>query len=144
MLNSRIGNGDLDGISDLLSQNVGLNPREGVILDIKHIPLFRAVEKDDCRIVELLLKTGADPNILGMRTKPLINMHIPPLHLAVKHAVYDKSYSIFEKLLQYGANPYVTIEVYKPMNGFFSSWGVNRLFDYQQVPIFVRQNGCQG
>ena len=102
---SLIDAGDVDGVSKLLSQKVGLNPPKGVTLEIKYIPLFCAVEKGDCVIMELLLKAGADPNIKGIRTIGEQTEHLPPLGLAAHRAASDKSYGVFEKLLQYGANP---------------------------------------
>ena len=104
-LNSLIDAGDLEGVSDLLSHNVGLNPGKGVILNIKHIPLFHAVHIGDCRVVEMLIKAGADPNIRGKR-KRWLKEYLHILVFAAREAAADKSYSAFEMLLQYGANPY--------------------------------------
>ena len=94
---SLIDAGDVDGVSKLLSQNVGLNPLEGAIMEMEYIPLFCAVEKGDCEIMELLLKADADPNIQGMMTRGIFIEHLPPLGLAARCAVSYKSYGVFEK-----------------------------------------------
>ena len=106
ILNSLIDSGDLGGVSELLSQNVALNPKEGIILDIRDIPLFNAVHRGDCRMVELLTKEGADPNIRGKSTDGKTTEHLQPLILAARRVVSDRSYGVFEKLLQCGANPF--------------------------------------
>ena len=110
-LNSLIDAGDLEGVSDLLSTNVGLNPGKGVNLNIKHIPLFHAVHIGDCRVVEMLIKAGADPNIWGKRNKGRFKEYLHILAYAAHQADAEKSYSAFEMLLQNGANPYDTTPV---------------------------------
>ena len=110
-LNSLIDNGDVDGVSKLLSQNVALNPKKGADLNILHIPLFRAVHRGDCRIIELLFKGGADPDIEGKVTYGSVTERFPPLVFAARQAVSDKAYDVFEKLLKCGANPYSTIMI---------------------------------
>ena len=107
-LNSLIDAGDLEGVSDLLSHNVGLNPEKGVYLNIKHIPLFHAVHTGDCRVVEMLIKAGADPNIRGKRSIRRFKEYLHILVYAARQAANGKSYSAFEMLLQYGADPYDT------------------------------------
>ena len=82
---------------------------EGVTLDIKHIPLFHAVQRCDYRIVELLLKAGANPDIRGKTFREGLREYSEPLVLTVRQAVSDKSYGVFEKLLQYGANPLLVL-----------------------------------
>ena len=135
---SLIDAGDVDGVSKLLSQKVGLNPPKGVTLEIKYIPLFCAVEKGDCVIMELLLKAGADPNIKGIRTIGEQTEHLPPLGLAARH----KSYGVFKKLLQYGANSNVIIDIYINHEHEFKSVADIVPLEYLNLHKILLENGA--
>lgn len=68
-------------------------------------------EPHNLALMELLLKLGADPNLMVKKEMTQTNPKIEtPLHLAVCSAIHDRDAQALELLVRYGGDPTHTVE----------------------------------